>query len=99
MRPFALCVLAVFAAGPAFAPVEASAGTCASAPTEARGEPSRYLWLAKLKARGNWRLKVRGTPGLGPDYANWARAEATEEKCLSGPTGHLCIFTGTPCRK
>lgn len=99
MRAFALCVLAVLATCSPFGPGEANAATCAGAPVEARGEPSRYLWLAKLKARGNWRLKVRGMPGLGPDYANWARAEATEEKCLSGPAGHLCIFTGTPCHK
>ncbi len=36
-------------------------------------------------------------PGLGAGYANWARAENTEEKCYSGPSGHMCIFAGTPC--
>lgn len=76
----------------------ALADACAGESVEARGEPSRYLWLAKTKARANWRVKVRGTPGLGPDYANWARAQNTDERCYSGPTGNLCVFSGTPCK-
>jgi len=79
------------------APDEAAA-QCAEQAIEARGEQSRYLWLAKTKARANWRRKVRATTGLGADYANWARAEATEERCMSGPSSHLCVFTGTPCK-
>lgn len=75
----------------------AMAKTCAGLSIEARGEPSRYLWLAKTKTRANWRRKVRSMPGLGAGYANWARAENTEEKCYSGPSGHVCIFAGTPC--
>ena len=77
----------------------ARAAACASGPVTAKGEQSRFLWLAKLKARANWRVKVRATPGLGQDYAAWARAENTDERCLSGPAGHLCTFTGTPCLK
>jgi len=73
------------------------AGTCAASPVVARGEESSFVWLAKTKARANWRRKVRSMPGLGPGYANWARAENTEERCLSGPAGAVCIFTGTPC--
>lgn len=76
----------------------AAAKQCAAQPVEARGEPSRFLWLAKTKTRANWRRKVRANPSLGADYANWARAETTDEKCYSGPTGHLCIFSGTPCK-
>lgn len=76
---------------------EALAKTCASTSVSARGEQSRFEWMAKTKARANWRRRVRATAGLGPDYANWARAEATEERCLTGPSGTLCIFTGTPC--
>ena len=76
---------------------EAQAGACASQPIEARGEQSRFVWLAKTKTRANWRRKVRLTPGLGTPYANWARAENTEERCLTGPAGTVCIFTGTPC--
>jgi hypothetical protein len=74
------------------------ANTCASSPVVARGEESRFVWLAKTKMRANWRAKVRGTSGLGPDYANWARAQDTEERCLTGPAGTVCVFTGTPCR-
>ena len=73
------------------------AATCAGTPVEARGEQSRFVWSAKTKARANWRAKVRRTPGLGTQYANWARAENAEERCLTGPAGTLCIFTGTPC--
>lgn len=79
-------------------PVPAIADSCHSSSVVARGEESRFLWLAKTKARANWRAKVRALPGLGPDYANWARAENTEERCLTGPNGTVCIFTGTPCR-
>lgn len=94
-RTYALPLLIIAAA--AFG-TPAQAATCAPQSVEARGEPSKFLWLAKTKTRANWRRKVRSTPALGADYANWARAEATEEKCYSGPTGHLCIFTGTPCK-
>lgn len=73
------------------------AGTCAASAVSARGEESRYVWLAKTKTRANWRRKVRSLPGLAPSYANWAHAENTEERCLTGPSGTVCIFTGTPC--
>ena len=78
-------------------PMRVVADTCASSPVVARGEEARYVWLAKTKARANWRAKVRATPGLGPNFANWARAQNTEERCLTGPANSLCIFTGTPC--
>ncbi len=85
--------IALIAAGIA----SASAGTCAGTRIEARGEQSRYVWLAKTKARANWRTKVRRTPGLGTKFAVWAHAENTDERCLTGPAGSVCIFTGTPC--
>lgn len=85
-------VSVIASAGPA------SADTCAPAAVTARGENSRFMWSAKTKARANWRRRVRGLPGLGPNYDNWSRAKDTDEKCLSGPTGTLCIFTGTPCK-
>ncbi|HPG89459.1 MAG TPA: hypothetical protein PLD46_07370 [Hyphomicrobium sp.] len=75
----------------------ANAMTCAETAIEARGEQSRFVWSAKGKARANWRSKVRRTPGLGDAYANWARAQNTDERCLTGPAGTLCIFVGTPC--
>lgn len=83
-------------AGMLLAPA-ARAATCSQQRIEAKGEQSRFLWLAKTKARANWRRKVRMTPGLGATYANWARAENTQERCLSGRFNHLCIFSGNPC--
>lgn len=76
----------------------AYAQTCAPTPVTARGEPSRYEWMARLKARANWRAKVRATTDLGPDWAVWKQARDTEERCMAGPEGAVCIFTGTPCR-
>lgn len=96
-RP-ALCAIVLALGAIAASTGSAHALTCAETPIEARGEPSRYLWLAKTKTRANWRRKVRATATLGPDYANWARAQNTDEHCYSGPSGHLCIFTGTPCK-
>lgn len=84
-------ILTATLAGPA------TAATCATQSIDARGEQSRYVWLAKSKAKATWRAKVRRTTGLGAKYAVWSRAENTEEKCLTGPAGTVCIFTGTPC--
>lgn len=75
----------------------ALAKSCSDISIEGRGEQSRFVWLAKTKARANWRYRVRGNPKLGATYANWARAENTEERCLTGPVGTVCIFSGTPC--
>jgi len=82
---------------PFLTPTPAQAGLCSATAIMARGEESRFIWLAKVKARALWRQKVRAMPSLGPDYANWARAQNTEERCLTGGAGTVCIFTGTPC--
>jgi hypothetical protein len=74
------------------------ADTCVPDSVTARGENSRFEWSAKTKARANWRRKVRTIPGLGPDYANWSRAKNTEERCIAGPAGSVCIFSGVPCK-
>ena len=74
-----------------------ASAACADTEVRAQGEPSKYEWLAKTKARANWRRKVRSTPGLGNAYGNWANAVDTEERCLSGGAGTVCIFTGRPC--
>lgn len=76
----------------------ARAETCAARPVSAQGEFSRFVWLAKTKARANWRRKVRLSAGLGPAYANWAKARDTEERCIEVQGRTYCIFTGTPCR-
>ena len=97
MIPRPLSILLVSAIFIATGSPAVFAKTCANVVIEARGEQSRFMWSAKGKARANWRSKVRRTPELGANYANWARADNTEERCLSGPAGTLCIFKGTPC--
>jgi hypothetical protein len=77
----------------------ARADTCAAQPVTAKSEPSRFEWTARAKGRANWRNKVRALPTLGPAYANWNNAAETDERCLTGPAGSVCIFTGTPCTK
>ena len=57
----AALVLALLAAGGS----PALAANCADEAVTARGEAARYEVLAKAKARGNWRAKVRAMPTLG----------------------------------
>lgn len=83
----------------ALLPPSASAKTCSSQTVSARGEPSSLQWLARAKAKANWRAKVRALPNLGDPYANWDRAENATEHCVSGPSKTTCDFTGIPCRK
>jgi hypothetical protein len=76
----------------------AAAATCADLPVTARGDPSRFEVLAKAKARGNWRAKVRTLPELGAPYADWYRALAAEYRC-SQKDGQLeCTAVAVPCR-
>ncbi len=76
----------------------AEAATCADQPVSARGDPSRFEVLAKLKARGNWRAKVRAMPTLGAAYADFNRAQATSYQCTLEDGRHTCIAIGNPCR-
>ena len=93
-----LLICAMLAA--ATLPIAAAAGaqTCAPAAVSARGEPSAFKWLARTKARANWRAKVRKLKGLGAPYSDWNRAHNQTEDC--GPDGRAmaCTFTGLPCR-
>lgn len=98
-RALASAGLATALACPPSAAHAQQATACAASPVVARGEPSRYEWLAKTKARANWRQRVRLNPQLGPAYSDWKLAADIEEKCLSGGAGTVCILTGTPCRK
>lgn len=77
----------------------AAGKTCSDVSVTVHGEQARYVWLAKTKARANWRRKVRATTGLGPDFANWYNAETSEERCITSETGTVCIFTGYPCKR
>lgn len=79
-------------------PSAEAAKTCSDEAVSARGEPAKFMWLAKTKARANWRRKVRATPGLGTGFSNWGDAETSEERCLTSEEGTVCIFTGYPCQ-
>lgn len=81
------------------APVAAQQdAACGAEVITAHGEPSRYEWLAKTKARANWRRRVRGLPGLGPNYADWKHAADQTMSCISGTAGSVCTISGIPCR-
>jgi len=82
----------------AITPADA-AKTCSDAAISARGEPARFLWLAKTKARANWRRKVRATPNLGTDFSNWGNAQTSDERCITAEGRTVCIFTGYPCKR
>ncbi len=82
----------------AVAPASA-AGNCAASPVSARGEPASFEWLAKTKARANWRSRVRGTKALGEAYSTWNRADNREERCAASARGIVCTFTATPCHR
>lgn len=71
---------------------------CAGAPMSAKGEASRYQWLAKTKAHANWRAAVRAMADLGPDYANWRKAADVSYDCKDRDGLVSCTFTGTPCK-
>jgi hypothetical protein len=75
-----------------------AAATCADQPVSARGDPSRFEVLAKAKARGNWRAKVRAMPALGAAYADWNKALAADYRCSEKDTQHICVAVAHPCR-
>jgi hypothetical protein len=76
----------------------ATATTCAEQPITARGDPSGFETLAKAKARGNWRAKVRAMPTLGAAYANWYKALAADYRCGQEGGQHVCTAVAYPCR-
>ena len=75
-----------------------AAATCADQPVTARGDPSRFETLAKAKARGNWRAKVRALPALGAAYADWSKALAPDYRCSQKDAQHICVAVAHPCR-
>ena len=76
----------------------AAAATCANKPVTARGDPSRFEVLAKAKARGNWRAKVRATPTLGAAYADFNKALAADYRCNQKDGRYVCVAVAHPCR-
>src|SRR5215471_10835984 len=76
--------------------VPAVAATCADLPITARGDPSGFEILAKAKARGNWRAKVRAMPDLGAAYADWYKALAADYRCSEEGGQHICTAIAYP---
>ena len=91
-----LIIAALLAGGLALPSAEA-APACAAAPVTARGEASTFQWLARTKARANWRVKVRRLKGLGADYANWNEARSTAYECGQNGKGIACTVSAIPC--
>ena len=98
-RVVAIFVAAGLMLGISLSTVRAQGLTCAQTVVSVRGEPASFELLARTKARANWRARVRMTPNLGDSFSTWARAMNAEERCVSGPAGTVCTFTGTPCRR
>lgn len=94
IRPCAL-LLAAAAAGVWATP--ALSAQCADRPVQARGDPSRFEVLAKAKARGNWRAKVRAMPQLGALYANWNKAANADYRCSEKDGKFVCVAVAQPC--
>jgi hypothetical protein len=76
----------------------AQAATRVEQAVTARGDASRFETLAKVKARGNWRAKVRALPALGAAYADWYKALAAEYRCSESDGQHTCMAVAYPCR-
>jgi hypothetical protein len=76
----------------------AVAATCADKPVTARGDPSRFEVLAKAKARGNWRAKVRAMPALGAAYADFNKAMAADYRCDQRDGRYVCLAVALPCQ-
>ncbi len=76
----------------------AKAETCAETAVAAKGEIASYKRLALVKARGNWRSKVRTIPDLGGAFANYGRAADQVERCISDQRTFVCTVTARPCR-
>lgn len=102
MRRRLACIAAVLLTALAIVPgaqAQTAADGCAATPISARGEPASYRWLAIVKARGNWRTKVRGMQELGATFANWSSAADQVERCIENAGSVVCTVTGRPCRK
>lgn len=96
MKPIVIaCILVATLAGTP----QARAEVCSDHALMARGEPARLEWLAKTKARANWRARVRATPGLGDAFSGWRLAHDVHESCAPAEGGTACSFSGIPCTK
>ena len=77
----------------------ALADECAADAVQARGEPSILRSIARIKAIGNWRVKVRRMADLGPPYDNWRRANAQIVRCVDNDRTVICTVEARPCRR
>lgn len=95
-----LVALAAIAATPVHAAEVPAPGECSALVITGRGEPASFEWLAKTKARANWRTRVRNTRALGEAFSTWNRAQNREEKCVTARTGAItCTFSANPCHR
>lgn len=76
-----------------------AADGCAAEIISARGEPAGFVWLAKTKARANWRSRVRALKSLGEPYSSWSRATNKTEDCQQTVRGTVCTFSASPCKR
>jgi hypothetical protein len=97
LRLIPLTSLCILGADAALA--QSPAPACAAATFSARGEPASIRWLALVKARGNWRSRVRGMPELGAPFADWSAANDPTERCIENAGSIVCTVNGVPCRR
>jgi hypothetical protein len=95
-----LCGVVLLAtAGAGKVRAQQSQSACSETGISARGEPAGYRWLALVKARGNWRARVRTTQDMGAAYADWSAARDQVERCIETAGSIVCTVTGIPCRR
>ena len=70
----------------------AQAGVCGQAPVTARGEESRFMWIAQTKARANWRRKVVPLPGSGRTSATGRGPKTPKSAVSPGPRYGLHLY-------
>ena len=99
MRRHLTCIVLAVIAGSSEERAQAATDACSATVLSARGEPASYRWLALVKARGNWRTKIRGMQELGATYAEWTAAADQVERCIENAGSVVCTVSGRPCRR
>ncbi len=94
----AVCSGAFNLAGLSVAASAAEMAGCAKQSVSAQGEAASFQWLARIKAIGNWRSKVRHLPELGAAYDDWRKGKEPLERCINNSGSIICTVTATPCR-
>ena len=99
MRSFWFGLVLATSAAVTIAVVPATAATCSDKAVSARGEPASLRIVARIKAIGNWRSRVRTMNDLGPNYDNWRRSQDKVERCIANGSNVVCTVTAKPCRR